>query len=110
MSYHPTFSNGGYCTRTSKVGIDRTPTLVDNVNFLNASPVNDVLDNERRTTTCLGSIELDESLNEQTMAIHGVCIFSLCSSLSDPACDVRERCESSKLRVGEGAKRLPAAI
>ena len=56
---------------TSRVRIDRAPTLVDNVDFLNASPVNEVLDNERRTTTCLGSIKLDESLNQQTMLFTG---------------------------------------
>ena len=83
VSYHLTFSNRRYCTRASKVGIDRVPMLVDHVNFLNASPVNDVLDNERQTTTCLGRIELDESLNEQTMAIHGVCIFSVYLASSD---------------------------
>ena len=57
--------------------------LVDNVNFLYASPVNEALDNERRRVTCLRNIELDESLNEQTMAIHGVCIFSVHLASSD---------------------------
>ena len=69
--------------RTGRVGIDRAPTLVDNVNFLDASPVNEVSDNDRQITTRLRSIKLDESLNEQTMAIHGVCIFSVHLASSD---------------------------
>ena len=57
--------------------------LVDNVNSLNASPVNEVVDTERWAPTCLRNIELDESLNEQTMTIHGVCIFSVHLTSSD---------------------------
>ena len=69
--------------RTSRVGIDCAPTLIDNVNFLNASPVNEVSNNEKGTATCLRNIKLHESLNEQTMAIHGVCIFSVHLASSD---------------------------